>query len=772
MNYSKVGAHNAEYFDDPEDTDQLLWASGMMTVPALRPTGDWRQDIRSYLANRSPQSGEKLRPRGQEVQGMMFSLTLPKCLSVIELLDLDQRTPPVITRAANACLDLIEFLAAPLDQEPDSQHPTSVVAYAAMQRLTDGDQPMPHRHAHLVVLSLAWNDHPRFSRVTSANLEAVSHAGDLLQSMFQHRVAQGLRQLGYGTEVAGESFTIKGFPKAIMSWYCAGKRGHSARRYELLPAGTFGASQKRWLERLTDDELKTLRELRNQGMFRRTGPTFPMSMRTAAQAALRNNFFMPAEEIVVQALHHSIGSPTPAPVRLAGWMTGQLLDGVEAVKFSVRGHWCWGSAAGLAEEQAFLDQIRALPLAQSGWIGADRVDTWWGKMLADDRHRVAVLKVDLNTNEIELLKAELDRSVLFVQDVEAWSPRRNANLLAAHLRDGRLLFLAAVDAPRQSVWLKELPGATGVPVIWQQMPQRFDSLPTRGLDIAFSSGKAVEVFAGQHAQKKSAYLLVSDAVVGEMNLEIRRLRAAKAKRGHDEKVKRLAFVQDVLHPGAVVQLDRNSCGLRSTEVLEVLEVGVVHFRAKRPCGLHADVPMDVRGYRAYRSIQMELARGDRIRLTRNNGGNVGASGLRAGRRFIVNAVAADGRAYLSGGRVLPKNAGHWEYDYCLSPSRGTLKAGLVVCDAKDVDLLLTCSCLRPGIKAVVCAPAKAQAEQALSLVLSQLPVVQCRATTEEISLGLATATFGFHPVAGTRSVQGNGPSGNAPSAEKSTGMEI
>ena len=202
MNYSKLIRNHGDYFDDLEDTDLFVFAEGLLSVPALQPTGNWRQDLRSYLANRAPRNGCKLRPRGKSVTGMGFALTLPKCVCILELLNVDPRITAAVLKAAKVCLVLVELLATRLKQRPDGIRRSQVVAFAAFQRLTDGSLPMPHRHVHLGVLSLAWNDATRFQRVTSANLEVVSHSGDLLQTLFQHQVASELRQLGYPRMVA------------------------------------------------------------------------------------------------------------------------------------------------------------------------------------------------------------------------------------------------------------------------------------------------------------------------------------------------------------------------------------------------------------------------------------------------------------------------------------------------------------------------------------------------------------------------------------------
>jgi conjugative relaxase-like TrwC/TraI family protein len=327
MNYSKLIRNHGDYFDDLEDTDLFVFAEGLLSVPALQPTGNWRQDLRSYLANRAPRNGCKLRPRGKSVTGMGFALTLPKCVCILELLNVDPRITAAVLKAAKVCLVLVELLATRLKQRPDGIRRSQVVAFAAFQRLTDGSLPMPHRHVHLGVLSLAWNDATRFQRVTSANLEVVSHSGDLLQTLFQHQVASELRQLGYGIEQEKESFTIAGFPEDVMRGFCAGPRRRQGQKQDLRPAGTFQAMQDHWRSRLSAAEQLTLQGLRTQGVPGQSEPSFAGQLKTAAEQALEKDFFCAAGNIAAQATPR-----LPAQAAAFGLVLGTVIR-------SARGLW-------------------------------------------------------------------------------------------------------------------------------------------------------------------------------------------------------------------------------------------------------------------------------------------------------------------------------------------------------------------------------------------------------------------------------------------------
>jgi hypothetical protein len=668
MNYSTIV--RKDYLDDLEDTDQFICAEGMQTVPALAPTGNWREDLRSYLVNRSPRTGEKLRPRGGEVSRMDFTLTLPKCVSILELLALDPQITAAVVKAVQVCLHLVELLAAPLQQKPDGLRMTNVVAFAALQRLTnDEHKPQPHRHAHLDVLSLAWNPGERFKRVTSANLEVVAHAGNLLNALFQHQVAWELRKMSYGIKQKGEFFTIEGFPD-VESRFNAGQRSQAAKENEFRPKGQFAEMQKLWLGELSSAERWTLAStLKTHGQPAAAAPAFEVEMRAAAEQAFKKDFFRPAMDIAAQALRATFGRPTPDPGQLARWATGELLGDAEAVKFELHdGQWCWATPAGLAEERLIVDFIRDLPLADSGWVSQEHTDSWWVRRLAANHHRVAVLKADLEDAEVAQLQVRLGQVTRLVRDLDSMSLRRNAGLFMDDLKAGRrVLFLQAVKAPRQSLWLNELPAAAGVPVIWENMTDRQANGRLHGLDVSFSVGKAVEVFAAKLSHKKSAFLIASFKGHADLNAEVRRLRAAGSKRER-KAVHRLALVEakEFIRPGLLMQFERNAGGFKATELMTILAVEEDRIVVERPGGIRAIVSYGYsKNYRQYQAAQLELERGDRIRLTRNNGADAVKTGLRRDRRFTVKRVTPEGTVLLDGGRVLPPEAGHWEYGFCI-----------------------------------------------------------------------------------------------------------
>ena len=107
-----------------------------------------------------------------------------------------------------------------------------------------------------------------------------------------------------------------------------------------------------------------------------------------------------------------------------------------------------------------------------------------------------------------------------------------------------------------------------------------------------------------------------------------------------------------------------------------------------------------------------MALGERIRLTRET---IAAdeSRLRAGQHLVVRSVRADGSAVLRNGKVLPPEAGHWTYGYCVSVDDPPSPARVLVCDAGDLSRAVQAGWVTCG-RLVVCAADASTARQAIA----------------------------------------------------------
>jgi len=722
MNYSRISKTNKRYFDDLEDTDRFLWQPMLSSENLLRPTEDWQHDFQAHLANRSPQTAMKLRRRDTPVKGMGFALTLPKCVSVLELLDIDPRLSAAVVTAAQVCLDFVTLITAPAGIVPDGKTASVVVAYAAFQRLTKAALPAPHRHVHFGVLSLAM--HPELQRVTGANLGLFKHAGDLLLALFQHTVAWEAAKLGYVVDTVEDSFNVRGFTRELVERFSSGPRPGTAKDFALRPANYFQEQNERWCKLLTKTERAELSQLCRFKPNLEPELPFAVHLNIAANTALRSDFFVPVDKIAAQALRDTFGQ-MPADISLlARCVTGELPGELDAKKFQIGDRWCWSTPAGLREERQLFELVRGLSPAREGWISGTPSQPWWSKVLAADHHRVAVLRGDLDKSQLAALRKTIGRpQFLFIEDVEtAVALRQKAREITAHLQaGGRVLFLEGVKKGKQSLWLKQLPHDAGVPLLRKGQRER---LEVKGKDvsrISFAAGTACEIFAGSFTNHKSAYLLTAEARLKASNLEIRQWRRLAAVKPNQKGVKRLALVPtaEPLRPGLCVQFNRNTGGIMASETMTVLKVMGEGIQVQRAHGLQAFIPVAQLGrLTVFDPQEMELVRGDRIRLTRNNGPKPMKSGLRSGRHFEVHVVKPDGTVCLNDARTLPAEAGHWEYGFCAAIEGPKLRAGRVVCDAADLPLVASWGWLESKLHVVVCAATASEAQAALNAVIS------------------------------------------------------
>lgn len=738
-----TGIKSDDYIADPEDTDWLLWGQAMCCVAALKPTDSWQNDCRALLSNRSPRDGARLRAHAGPVKGMRFTLTAPKCVSLLELLGIDERVGGAVKNATRACLDFVDLIAVPAGQTSDGSKPAPVVCYGAGQRLTDTPPRVPHRHIHFDVLSLAWHEERR--QTTGAELGVLAHAGSLLQALFHHQLAWELGRLGYGIFRRGDAFAIEGFPEEVEDLFPAQRRSRQAKGYEFLPPGYFQDQQRLWRDILGAGRMAEL-----QGLGRGSGrPVEPLStefeMSKAAHRLLAEDFFVPVDSIARGALLANLGRG-PADIHaLVRWVTGGAVSGIKARVFALRNRWCWGYPQHLEAEQNHLAYLRRLPLRQGSWLSPSAgSDAWWEAVLAEDTHPVAILRADLDTFDVETLRQRLDTSVLLCRDLREGPAQPVVMKWIGHLkRSGRVLILDDEKPKAGRPWLDTLPRC-GVPVFRKRNTKAMKRARACGLDVSFCEGAALSIFVSAHSHRPNCHLLVNGDDYERLTNQVRELRASSTAAKHVL----LAPAGKSPQPGLLAQFARNTGGIHATETLKILRLDAGQMVVERPSGLLAFVPREQWGdLTVYQPVDASLAAGDRIRLTRNIGPRAQANGLRGGRSFVVRAVADDGTAYLNGGRVLPPEAGHWDYDFCRIIEDGP-PAGpcLALCSAADLPWVARHGWLRPRVKIIVCAATEARAEQVLREVIAGRSEA-CLPDTDEIGLKLA-AESGLLPAVG------------------------
>lgn len=118
-------------------------------------------------------------------------------------------------------------------------------------------------------------------------------------------------------------------------------------------------------------------------------------------------------------------------------------------------------------------------------------------------------------------------------------------------------------------------------------------------------------------------------------------------------------------PGLVVQFHQNAKGVQRGEIFKVLgqgEDGTVQIQDR--AGKTRALPLqEAAKFLVYEEREIALAKGDRIRITRN-GESTDGKRLNNGNLFTIEKFGRKGEIILSNGAVLPANHGHITHGYC------------------------------------------------------------------------------------------------------------
>ena len=747
MKFSKVGPQGGNYLTkDKRDLDDVIYSEGITSDKALKPTGDHLHDLTSLLSNRSPQTGKKLLDRGGRVSGFSIALTAPKCFSLLEVALLDPRLQGVASAAARRCLLLAALLSAPREGQPDCSQACSLVAFAAMHRLSRREHP--HRHGHGDILSLA--RHPSEQRYTPANLSLVLRNGHVFQALFQHELSLGLARAGYSVQREGDSFTVERFPRQLVQRFsCTELEDEKPRRGRKRVQSTeaFEPLRQKWLSQCEPEELQALAELQRWPIpTAAAGPhyvAFRNALFVARRSLLEREFFVPVGELLAEGLRNAFGYEVPEPAVLS-----QILKGGGDLRhlpsFPVGNRLCYASPDGLVQELDFHRQLRGLRPAEAGWLRSPpTIDAWWVSVLGEDTHRVAVLRGDFADEDLHRLQAALGErtqrlacvdpkspvsfqpvpnGAVLVDSADSVASRELARVITKQIdAGGRVLLVRRSTEKKPWLWLDTLRAECALPCFAPSLGPALElvapglAAPGNVPEIRFGKGSAADVAGYSNLQKAGALLLCPTESVSSRTELIRRRRAAAGAKKKEVPRHALRQVDGPPRQGLVVQLRRRRRCLRSTEPLVVEEVTPAGIIVSRPRlgGLRARVEAPaLHELICFKPEPRPMAVGERIRLTRET---IAADGsrLRSGRHLVVGSVRADGSAVLRNGKVLPPEAGHWTYDYCASLGDEPRPAKVLVCEAEELPRAVRAGWTTCG-RLVVCAAEISLARQAIA----------------------------------------------------------
>lgn len=144
--------------------------------------------------------------------------------------------------------------------------------------------------------------------------------------------------------------------------------------------------------------------------------------------------------------------------------------------------------------------------------------------------------------------------------------------------------------------------------------------------------------------------------------------------------------------GLVVQFHQNAKGFKRGELFRVLEPGEKGgIQIQNDAGETRNLPLqDAKKFLVYEEKEIALAKGDRIRITRN-GESQNGKRLNNGNSFTVEKFGRKGEIHLSNGAVLAANHGHFAYGYCQTSHSSQSKSVRDVLVAQSADSFVASS---------------------------------------------------------------------------------
>jgi ATP-dependent exoDNAse (exonuclease V) alpha subunit len=119
--------------------------------------------------------------------------------------------------------------------------------------------------------------------------------------------------------------------------------------------------------------------------------------------------------------------------------------------------------------------------------------------------------------------------------------------------------------------------------------------------------------------------------------------------------------------GMIVEFNQNAKGFTKGEKAVVTN-GQAGLVLQKQAGTQAAIPVDVKDrFEVYRPLDLAIAKGDRIRITRNGearvNGQARGTRLNNGDIYTVEGFDKQGNIRIGGGKLLAKDYGHFSYGY-------------------------------------------------------------------------------------------------------------
>ena len=502
--YFRSGLSRGDYWVSDQE---LAGRWGGNAAQRLELAGEVRrEDYFALVDNTHPQDGERLTARQRRDRSCLYDFTwdVPKSVSVAYALGRDER---ILAAFRESVTDTMQELEAEAKtrvrtEGRNEERTTGNLAWADFVHLTtrplEDGVPDPQLHCHSTVANVTFDRVEE--RWKAVQFRELKRDAPYWQAAMDARLADRLRELGYGIERHEKGWGLTGVPESVVEKFSrrtagieaeAQKRGiEDAKAKAELGARTRAAKRQditadqlhaAWNERLTADERERLAATFAAAKEQRVDASRDRGGGKAASRSLDNAIghvyerasVVREKEVLAAALRHGVGATNVADVK-ASWQ--ERNDVIVHEENGVRRA---TTKQVLAEEAAMVRMARqgrgrCKPLAEGREIQREFLNGEQRQAIRhlwDSSDRVMILRGAAGTGKTTLMQEAAEGMRSSGAAVHACAPSAeasrgvlrqegfgNADTLASYLQNEKKL----AGLRRQVLWCDEA-GLLGVP---------------------------------------------------------------------------------------------------------------------------------------------------------------------------------------------------------------------------------------------------------------------------------------------------------------------
>lgn len=327
------------------EQDQSIGLWGGRAAARLGLNGDIAKRSFAHICdNIHPLTGERLTGRKDtdRTVGYDFTFSATKSVSLAYALGTDEEKNVILSafhQAVQETMDDIEtgMQARVRVKGKNENRITGNIAYGAFTHFTtrpvDG-VPDPHLHSHCFVFNVTYDEQEK--KWKAGQFRQIKQDAPYYEAVFYSRLAHHLQQAGYAIERTSNSFELAGIGKATLEKFsrrtleiedyarehkitderqkaALGAKTRNAKRTLLSPVH----QEKEWRNRLSTDELLSLRALKQKCTVAGSGHTAKDAVHLSLRHHLERKSVVSDKEVLATAIKSAVGTATPEQVKQA-----------------------------------------------------------------------------------------------------------------------------------------------------------------------------------------------------------------------------------------------------------------------------------------------------------------------------------------------------------------------------------------------------------------------------------------------------------------------